>query len=147
MKKHTLVLLLPLLAITIGSCQHTPTEPRPSTKQLIGAWNWILSEGGIYPRHETPENKGYHQTLVFRADSTATLTRTPNVDSASYTGWYATVRRYYSITKDTEYFFGMYPFTADAMEPQELLQFHGPDTMLIGDMVTDGIQSTYVRMR
>lgn len=141
--KYFMLLLLGILVF--ASCRHTPTEPKPSTKQLIGAWDWILSEGGIYPRHETPENMGYHQTLVLRADSTATLTRTPNLDSASYTGWYATARRYYSITKDTEYFFGMYPFTADAIQPYELLQFHGADTMLIGDMVADGIQSTYVR--
>jgi hypothetical protein len=141
------ILLLSIAACILSSCHHTPTEPKPSTKQLIGAWNWILSEGGIYPRHETPENMGYHQTLVLRADSTATLTRTPDLHGVSYTGWYATLRRYYPITKDTEYFFGMYPFSADAMQPAELLQFHGPDTMLIGDMVADGIQSTYVRVR
>jgi hypothetical protein len=143
--KYTSLFLLLVSGFIFSACHRTPTEPKPSTKQLVGAWNWILSEGGIYPRHETPENTHYVQTLDLRADSTATLTRTPDSSNASYFGLYRTARRYNVMTSDTSYFIGIFPLTSSNTEPNELLQFHGPDTMLIGDMAADGIQSTYVR--
>ena len=144
--KQTATLLLLLSVLGLSACGHTPTEPKPSTQQLIGVWNWVLSEGGIYPRHETPSNMGYTQRLTFNADSTASFRRVPDSTGVSFDAKYTTARRYYSITRDTQYFIGYYIPNSEP-EAGELLQFHGPDTMLVGDMVADGIQSTYVRTR
>ena len=44
-----------------------PTGLQPS--DLLGAWSWLMSEGGLGGQSSTPESTGYDQTMVFGADS------------------------------------------------------------------------------
>ena len=63
--RHLSLLIATLACAGCGASN--PTEPEPS--DLQDAWSWLMSEGGLAGRRNTPESEGYDQTIVFGADS------------------------------------------------------------------------------
>ncbi len=63
--RHVSFLIATLACAACGT--QNPTGPEPS--DLQDTWNWLMSEGGLFPQRHTPESTGYDQTIVFGADS------------------------------------------------------------------------------
>jgi hypothetical protein len=135
--------------LAIGGCNMGSTDSLQSHSggsSIVGTWEWVNSEGGFRGGTVTPADAGYHQHYQFRSDSTFTFTRVPDSSEASRTGSFKMSRMFYPITKDTQTviaFFNSPRFPPEI--PWERLQYHGSDTILIGEDATDGIIDTYVR--
>jgi hypothetical protein len=54
---------------------------------IVGAWQWLQTGGGLTGRWYGPEHYGYDHTLTFAQDSTATAEWDGNILVESFTLW------------------------------------------------------------
>jgi hypothetical protein len=139
------------VTLAVGGCNAGSSTsgngPVPS-KTIVGTWDWVHSEGGFRGGFVTPAEVGYHQQYTLRADSTFSFVRTPDSAIVSWNGRYGTTKQFYQITQDTQSFimFTSRPLTLPPV-PLIRLQYHGTDTILLGEDATDGIIETYARTK
>jgi hypothetical protein len=130
-------------ASTTGNASD-PSDP------VVGTWTWIRTESGESTKIPwTPTTEGYRQTYKFDSDSVYAFTRTPDTGKVSRSGQYRISQRFDAISKDSGSFVSFLPSppTLPAIEAFTRLQFHGQDTMLLGEGATDGPVEFYVRTR
>ena len=144
---------LAFLAVALAACNDgastTENASNPS-HPIVGTWTWVRTESGESVKIPwTPATAGYTQTYKFNSDSTFSFTRTPDSTNASHNGDYRLSRRFDTIEQDTESFvtFDWIPSLPPKILVWTLIQFHGLDTMSLGEGATDGPVEFYVRMR
>jgi len=122
--------------IVLAGCSNS-TNPPSSQQGLIGTWDWVQSRGGDPIGVENPATTGYHQQYTFRSDSTYLFVRTPDTTNAGQSGVFHCL--------DSAVWFK----ATTHLEPSPLvrLQFHGNDTLLLGDDSADGAIATYARVK
>jgi len=150
MRKKQLFLSI-FMTFVIAGCNDggsTYTNVPAQSKTIAGRWDWVRSEGGLRGGIETPASVRYNQQYTLLADSTFSFIRTPDSDKVSWSGDYSTTRQFYSITHDTQSFI-MFVTSRATTPPVPLirLQYHGTDTILLGEDATDGIIETYARTK
>ena len=114
---------------------------------IIGTWTWVRTESGESVKIPfNPTTAGYTQTYQFDFDSTYTFARTPDSGRVSKTGPFVVTPKFDAITQDTETFVAFMPSKSSfGLVVLTRLQFHGLDTMLLGEGATDGLVEFYVR--
>ena len=131
-----------------ASCNSTPSEPGGTVEDsIIGDWTWVRSVGGLQGGEYTPATNGYNEYNSFRKNGVMEVLRVPDtMYHASRTLTYGITRRYYPMTQDTQYFLLMKEYPA-SQGYESLLEFHGKDTVVIGDDFADGLRAEWVRVK
>jgi hypothetical protein len=70
MKKLQLIFLA-ICALIFTSCSIFGTDSHSVHSKIVGRWQWIRSEGGLFPKVITPDCTGVPERhLIFKADHT-----------------------------------------------------------------------------
>ena len=114
----------------------------PCTAQgtsVVGAWEWLWSDGGIAGMHLTPEMTGYTQTFVYFPDGTFQYYR--NAALFEETTYIAAMELHSWFLPDSIL---TVTYGTSMLEPQAVIEV-SPDTLRLADLVYDGFTWTFVR--
>jgi hypothetical protein len=124
--------------VFIVSCEQS-TSTQADSGQIYGSWQWIKTTGGFGPGLKTPQSEGYTAKAVFKLEGIAQYFRNDTI-----------INQYqFSIIKDTSYSHISYLLHLLGTESylDQLINFHGSDSLVLSDNASDAFYNFYVRIR
>jgi hypothetical protein len=126
--------------LTIAGCHANGRPQGPGSvdaPEILGAWNWVESTGGIAGITKTPQSSGETWKIEFREDGTYREVRNGQETTGSYV-----------IEKRTSIFdHEMRPAIVIQGRPDVIPARSGGDHLTLSDNVYDGFNNTFVRAR
>ncbi len=138
MKIRKMAVLVAVAGVGAGCAAESLTGP---AADLVGAWEWVESEGGIAGGTRTPESEGIERIVTFRSDGNVRVME--NGALTAETTWEVAIAL--AGTSHAGRPIIRYGAPALGFEEQAYV-FQGADTLVLDDGCCDGFVSSYVRL-